>query len=243
MRDLDRAVTLTEAAAAEGLFVETHQLDVTSDESVSRCTSSLLDRHGRMDVVVNNAGVGHIGTLEDLAIGELRHIFDVNCLGTARVTRAFLPTMRSARQGRLIAVSSVAGVFGQPFNEAYCAAKFALEGLYEALAPTAASVGVSVSLVEAGMVSTGFYERAKGVGVADDSPYAEQWRHFERVAASASDTGQSADEVAEVVATVAEDPNPKFRYQTAPEITQLVSRKLADPDGEAIQRMTRRWLS
>jgi NAD(P)-dependent dehydrogenase (short-subunit alcohol dehydrogenase family) len=243
MRDLDRAVNLTKAAAAEGLAVEIDQLDVTSDDSVSTCASRLLDRHGRIDVVVNNAGVGHLGTLEDVAIDVLQHVFDVNCLGAARVTRVFLPAMRSARQGRLVAVSSLAGVFGQPFNEAYCAAKFALEGLYEALAPTAASVGVSVSLVEAGMVSTGFYERTKGVAGAEDSPYAEQLRHFERVAASASAAGQSAEEVAEVIATVAEDPDPKFRYQTAPEVTQLVGRKLADLDGEAIQRMTRRWLS
>jgi len=243
MRDLDRAVNLTETAAAEGLSVETDQLDVTSNESVLRCASGLLDRHGRIDVVVNNAGVGHLGTLEDLAISELAHVIDVNCLGTARVTRAFLPAMRSARRGHLIAVSSIAGVFGQPFNEAYCAAKFALEGLYEALAPTAASVGVSVSLIEAGMVSTGFYERTNRVGDTAHSPYAEQLTRFERVAASAQATGQSAEEVAEVIATVAADPNPRLRYQTAPEISQLISRKLADIDGEIIQRMTRRWLS
>jgi NAD(P)-dependent dehydrogenase (short-subunit alcohol dehydrogenase family) len=243
MRDAGRVPDVLRAAAVEGIEMETDVLDVTSDDSVVRCTAGLLDRHGRIDVVVNNAGVGCLGTLEELTIGDIQRVIDVNCLGAARVTKAVLPAMRSARQGHLIAVSSIAGVFGQPFNEAYCAGKFALEGLYEALAPVAASVGVSVSLIEAGMVATGFYERSTGRRTPGSGPYGEQRDRFERVAAGAADTGQSPGEVAEIIASVAADPDPSLRYQTGPDVSRLVGRKLSDLDGRAIQRLTRRWVS
>jgi NAD(P)-dependent dehydrogenase (short-subunit alcohol dehydrogenase family) len=130
MRDVGRAHTLVAAAEAAGVAVETATLDVTSDDSVARCVAGILDRHGRIDVVVNNAGSSHVGTLEEVTIADIQEVIDVNCLGAARVTRAVRPAMRAAGRGRLIAVSSISGVFGQPFSEAYCAAKFALEGLY-----------------------------------------------------------------------------------------------------------------
>jgi NAD(P)-dependent dehydrogenase (short-subunit alcohol dehydrogenase family) len=242
MRDLGRGEPAVRAAT-EGLAVETDVLDVTSDDSVARCTAAVLDRHGRIDVLVNNAGTGHVGTLEELTITEIQQVIDVNCLGPARVTKAVLPAMRTAGRGHLIAVSSISGVFGQPFNEAYCAAKFGLEGLYEALAPVAAAVGVSVSLVEAGLVTTGFYERSAGDGPPKPGPYAELRARFERIAGEAAKSGQSPHEVAELIVSIAADASPSLRYQSAPEVSQLVGRKLADLDGQAIQRMTRRWLS
>jgi NAD(P)-dependent dehydrogenase (short-subunit alcohol dehydrogenase family) len=243
MRDRERAQHVLQVVAGDGLEVETDLLDVTSEDSVVRCTAGLLDRHGRIDVVVNNAGVGRLGTLEEVTIADIQGVIDVNCLGVARVTKAVLPAMREAGQGHLIAVSSIAGVFGQPFNEAYCASKFALEGLYEALAPVAASVGVSVSLIEAGMVATGFYERSAGSPSEPSGPYEQQRDRFERMAAGAAESGQSPVEVAELIADVAGDPDPSLRYQTAPEVSRLVGRKLSDLDGRAIQHLTRRWLS
>jgi NAD(P)-dependent dehydrogenase (short-subunit alcohol dehydrogenase family) len=243
MRDLGGAERLERAAAAEGLDLEAAHLDVTSDDSVARCAEEVLGRLGRIDVVVNSAGAGHLGTLEEVTIADLQRVIDVNCLGTARVTKAFLPAMRSAGRGHLIAMSSTAGIVGHPFNEAYCASKFALEGLYEALAPVAASVGVRVTLIEAGMVRTGFYERSSAARVTEPSPYAEQRAQFERLAQGAETSGQSAEEVAAVIAAVADDPSPHLRYQTAPEVRQLLSRKLADPDGSAVLRLTTRWVT
>jgi len=242
MRDLGRSDDLARSAAAAGVEVAMAALDVTSGDSVARCTQEVLDRHGRIDVVVNNAGTGLLGTLEELAIADLEHVLDVNCLGAARVTKAVLPSMRVAGRGHLIAVSSTAGVLGQPFNEAYCAAKFALEGMYESLAPVAAEFGVSVSLVEAGMVATGFYERSGG-GRAVAGPYAGLRERFERTAAAAAGLGQPADDVAEVIAAIATEPEPKLRYQTSPEVTGLLARKLADLDGGSTLRLTRRWLA
>jgi len=242
MRDLGRSEALVRAAEQAGVEVELAALDVTSDDSVARCTTGILQRHGRIDVVVNNAGISQTGTLEELSIADMQRVLDVNCLGVARVTKAVLPAMRAAGRGHLIAVSSIAGVFGQPFNEAYCAAKFALEGMYEALAPVAAAFGISVSLVEAGMVATGFYERS-GAGLPVPGPYAELRERFARTADAASQQGQAADEVAETIAEVATEQDPRLRYQTSPEVSRLLARKLADLDGEATQRLTRRWLA
>jgi NAD(P)-dependent dehydrogenase (short-subunit alcohol dehydrogenase family) len=243
MRDLGRAEPLRQALEEMGLSAEVELLDVTSDESVSRCADRVLERHGRIDVVVNNAGVGRVATLEELSIADLVALLDVNCVGVARVTKAFLPAMRQAGRGHLIAVSSIGGVFGQPFNEAYCAAKFALEGLYESLAPVAAELGISVSLVEAGMVATEFYRRSVAEADYGFGPYAEMGGRFLRTADAALSAGQRPDELAELIATVADDPNPKLRYQSAPEVIQLLGRKLTDLDGSAVLRITRRWIS
>jgi NAD(P)-dependent dehydrogenase (short-subunit alcohol dehydrogenase family) len=243
MRDPTRSDALRRAADVAGLKVEVAALDVTDDESVAAGTTGILERHGQIDVLVNNAGISHFGTLEEIEIDDIRRVFDVNCLGAARVTKAVLPAMRAAGSGRLIAVSSMSGVFGQPFNEAYCAAKFGLEGLYEALAPVAASVGVSVSLVEAAMVTTGFFERSLGEPPETAGPYAEVRARFAQMGSSASESGQSADEVAEVIASVATEPEPKLRYQTSADVTRLLARKLADLDGQSVMRLTQRWLS
>jgi NAD(P)-dependent dehydrogenase (short-subunit alcohol dehydrogenase family) len=243
MRDLGRADRLVELAAAAGLAVETDVLDVTAEESVAGCAERLLARHGRIDLVVNNAGMGQIGSLEEVSIADLAEVIDVNCLGVARVTKAFLPTMREARRGHLIAISSIAGVLGQPFNDGYCAAKFALEGLYESLAPVAAEFGVFVSLIEAGMVSTEFYRRSVETGVSDPGPYAQMREGFVRTADGAAATAQSAEDIAELVVSVAADPSPQLRYQSSPDVTQLLGRKLADLDGQRVLRITRRWLS
>jgi NAD(P)-dependent dehydrogenase (short-subunit alcohol dehydrogenase family) len=243
MRDTGRSDALRRSAASAGVEIEVRTLDVVDDESVEVCTSELLERHGRIDLVINNAGTGRTGTLEEVAIADLKMVFDVNCLGAARVTKAVLPVMRAAGQGHLIAVSSTAGVLGQPFNEAYCAAKFGLEGLYDALAPVAASFGVSVSLVEAGMVATGFFERTSSGISSPEGPYADLRLRFAEVAKASARTAQPVGEVADFIASVACEPHPKLRYQSSPEVRRLLSRKLSDLVGEAVTRLTRRWIS
>src|SRR5262249_28996669 len=141
-------------------------------------------RHGAVDVLVANAGVGALGTLEELSLDELRDAMEVNYFGVVRTTKAVLPGMRARGAGRLVAVSSVGGAFGQPFTDAYCAAKHAVEGLYESLQPVAARFGVHVSIVEPGPVATEFHRKSTRVartsGV-DGDPYAELWDRYEAV--------------------------------------------------------------
>jgi NAD(P)-dependent dehydrogenase (short-subunit alcohol dehydrogenase family) len=244
MRDCRRAEPLLRAADAAGVAVDVLELDVTDDGSVTSCIDTVLDRYRRIDVLVNNAGVGSSGTLEELAIDDFRRCLDVNFLGVARTTKAVLPSMRAAGSGRLIAVSSIAGVFGQPFNDAYCAAKFALEGLYESLGPVAATFGVHVSVVEAGPVSGNFQERSGGVQRRDpSSPFDPLWKRFSEVADRGYEAAQTPEAVADVIAAVASELAPAPRYQTSSSVKRLLGVKLADLSGERVLGITRSWLT
>jgi NAD(P)-dependent dehydrogenase (short-subunit alcohol dehydrogenase family) len=244
MRQPARAEALLGAAKAAGVDVDVLALDVADDDSVISCIGKVVDSHGGIDVLVNNAGLGYSGTLEELTTEDFRRSLEVNFLGVVRTTKAVLPSMRACGAGRLIAVSSIAGVFGQPFNDAYCAAKFALEGFYEALSPVAASFGVHVSVVEAGPVSGNFQDRSGGVRIRDSSsPFSLLWQRFSAVADRGYEAAERPEEVAAVIAAVASDPAPALRYQTSSSVKRLLGIKLADLTGERVTTMTRSWLT
>jgi NAD(P)-dependent dehydrogenase (short-subunit alcohol dehydrogenase family) len=244
MREPARAEPLLEASRAAGVEVDVVQLDVTDDESVARCLADLTQRYGRLDVLVNNAGTGFAGTLEELSPDDVRASMEVNFFGVVRLTKAVLPRMRAQGLGRVIAVSSIAGAFGQPFNDAYCAAKFAVEGLYESLQPVMASFGVHLSVVQPGPVAGDFRARSGGIdGRMASGPYAELWRRFLQVADAGYERPQTAEAVAEVIVEVAGAAHPKLRYQTSSSVERLVGLKLADSSGERVTAMTGGWLA
>ena len=114
---------------------------MTDPASIESCFAHIAPTYGRLDAVLNNAGSGHLGTVETGPIDDVRAVMEVNFFGVVAVTKAAMPLLRESR-GRLLTVSSVGGVVGQPFNEAYCAAKFAVEGFMESLTPVAATQGV-----------------------------------------------------------------------------------------------------
>lgn len=222
--------------------VDQRIMDVTSDQSVSESIASVLRDYGVIDAVINNAGAGHVATLEDDSMAEIRRVFEVNCFGVIRVSKAVLPALRASR-GRLIAVTSVGGVIGQPFNDAYCAAKFAVEGLMESLAPVARAAGVLVSVIEPGFVQTEFVNNIGLDVMPVSAPYAEMREQYFRRVRERLPLGQSADDVGRVVVEVLHDPSPKLRYQTSPNSAALVGSKLTDLNGEAVQSFTRTWIS
>lgn len=137
LRDTGRADALRKAAAEAGVEIDIRQLDVVDEASVTAAVEGVIADYGRLDAVVNNAGAGHVGTLELESVADVREVMEVNFFGVLNVSKAALPHLR-ATGGRLITVTSVGGVIGQPFNEAYCAAKFAVEGYMESLAPSPA---------------------------------------------------------------------------------------------------------
>ena len=241
IRDPVRAAPLETAAAEAGVSVEVVPLDVTSDASVSQAFARVLDEHGRVDVLINSAGLGTSATLEELSIDDLQRSLEVNYLGVARTTKAALPLMRAAGHGHIIAVSSVAGAIGQPFNDAYCASKHAMEGLYESLRPVAAALGVNVSIVEPGPVATPFHSSSERIDSSDEQIARLKARYREVVDPGVS-SGQPAEEVAEVILGVAADANPSLRYQTSRFTVRLIERKIADLNGEKVIAMTSRWI-
>ena len=131
-------------------------LDVTDPEGVRRAVDEILERFGWVDVLVNNAGHGQVGAVEETTEEELRGIFDVHVFGLAALGCAVLPTMRRQGSGAIVQISSFSGQVAYPGFSAYCATKFALEGFSEALAPEVASFGIKVLIVEPGAFRTGF---------------------------------------------------------------------------------------
>ena len=131
-------------------------MDVCVDASVDAAVTHILRRHGRIDVLVNNAGFGIAGAVEDTSADELRRQFDTNVFGVLRVCRAVLPHMRRQGGGRIINVGSLAGLIALPFQGAYSASKFALEALSESLRMETKPYGISVSVIEPGDFRTSF---------------------------------------------------------------------------------------
>ena len=246
MRDPARADALTGAAEAAGVRVDVRALDVTDPDSVARCLDGVLADHGRLDALVNNAGAAHVGTIELDDLAEFRACLEVNFFGVVQATRAAMPHLR-ASGGRLVTVSSVGGVVGQPFNEAYCAAKFAVEGFCEALAPVAAAVGVRVSVVEPGAVASRFVANAgldPAAIVAGAGPYRDVvQRYLDRTLQQFGTGAQDPAEVADAVVGLLAAEDPPFRVQTSQWARDFVGTKLADLDGSAVLGLTGGWLA
>jgi NAD(P)-dependent dehydrogenase (short-subunit alcohol dehydrogenase family) len=158
-----RLVAATRTPGAVQALVHQHPdralataLDVTDASASRAAVSAAVARFGRLDVVVNNAGYGHVGAVEELSDAELREQFDVNLFGVINITRAALPHMRRQRSGHIVQMSSLNGVEGLAGGGYYAASKFAIEGLSESLADEVASLGIRVTIVEPGPHRTRF---------------------------------------------------------------------------------------
>jgi NAD(P)-dependent dehydrogenase (short-subunit alcohol dehydrogenase family) len=224
---IGRATALALAAAGYRVFgtsrrpagtepvdgIEPLKLDVTSDASVSSAVAAVLDSAGRIDLLVNNAGVGVAGAAEESSIEQAHGLFDTNVYGTMRMTGAVLPHMRARGRGRIVNISSVLGFIPAPFMSLYSATKHAIEGYSESLDHELRSLGVRVIIVEPAFTQTSFDQNMTDA----DRPlpaYAAA-----RVTAAAvvreAVTGGDADDpevVARVVVTAAGARNPRTRY-------------------------------
>jgi NAD(P)-dependent dehydrogenase (short-subunit alcohol dehydrogenase family) len=239
MRDTKKAGPLEEQARAVGVTLDVRTLDVQDDTSVSECVQSVIETYGRIDLLVSNAGAGYLGTMEQTSLEELRRTMEVNFFGVWRVVQAVFPGMRAAGSGRIVTVTSIGGLVGQPFNDAYCAAKFAVEGFLESLAPVAKRLGITVSLIEPGPVNTNFVASVVAT-IPQSTPevqaiYAPMLESYmggsqERFATM----GQTPDQIGEVIIKAATEEAPHFRYLTSPLVQGLVSQKYADPTGDSM---------
>ncbi|MFJ6620816.1 SDR family oxidoreductase [Kitasatospora sp. NPDC091335] len=239
MRNTAKSGPLLAAAEQAGVTVDVRALDVTDPASVEACLAGV----DRLDALVNNAGAGHVGTLERESVADVRAVMEVNFFGVLHVTKAALPLLRASR-GRLLTVTSVGGVVGQPFNEAYCAAKFAVEGFMESLAPVAATAGVSVSVVEPGAVASEF---VSNVGVTDDAaeqagPYAPALAAYLDRTRGAFAHAQAAEDVAARILGLLTAERPAFRLLTSDVARAFAGVKLNDLDGSAVQTLTAGWV-
>ncbi len=197
--------------------IRTLSLDVTDEASIREAVSTVLAHAGRLDVLVNNAGYGQYGSVEDVSRDRWRDQFAVNLFGAVEAIRAVLPAMRKARHGTIVNVSSVAGKVSIPFAAPYCSSKHALEAVSDALRVEVAPFGIRVVLIEPGPITTNFRDRARK-GVADLLSRPGPYHAFYANAEKAMDTGfQSgklpADAVARVIVEAIEAERPKTRYR------------------------------
>jgi NAD(P)-dependent dehydrogenase (short-subunit alcohol dehydrogenase family) len=242
MRNLAKRDSVQSTAEKQHLSIRTVQLDVTDENSVKNAIQSILSESGRIDLLVNNAGYGLTGALEDIRIDEIRALYETNLFGVIRVTQAVLPTMRKQGSGRIINISSGAGRIGYPGGSAYVSSKFALEGLSESMAYEIEQFGIRTVLVEPGFVRTNFGENIVITKKAQDpnSPYSQMMMQMKsssyrrRMIENASD----ADLVASVVVEAATAKEPNLRYLAGKDVQQMVAAKKNMSD-EEFQKMIR----
>ncbi len=215
MRDLARSGGLLEAARRDGVepMIECRQLDVTDHSTIRQTVERVIETHNQIDLLVNNAGFAVGGFVEEIPLTEWSRQLETNVFGLIAVTKAVLPHMRARRQGKIVNISSVSGLFGFPGYAPYATSKFAVEGFSEALRLEMLPFGIHVVLVEPGAYKTDIW--AKGfdqIETAADSPYREK---LEAVLSYSRQTAAAAADPAEVAAQVvaiARSPYPKLRY-------------------------------
>jgi len=178
MRNLDKSNKIIDFKLKEKLPLEVLELDVTDDKSVKEAIEMIANEQGKVNVLVNNAGYALVGPLEELSIQEFKEQFETNVFGAIRVTQAVLPIMRKQRHGTIVNISSIAGRIGFPLTSAYVSSKFALEGLSESMAYEIDQFGITVILIEPGVIKTNFdhnLKLGKKVSTTNDrnSPYAD----------------------------------------------------------------------
>lgn len=239
MRDTRKQQALLDQASQAGVTLEVAPLDVCSQDSIDAGVAGVMARHGRIDLLVNNAGAGFLGSVEQTGDADLRRTMETNFFGVWNLTRAVLPHMRGAGSGRIMSVTSVGGLLGQPFNEAYCAAKFAVEGMMEGLAPLARQFGVQVCLVEPGPINTEFVASVRAASQASlaamSEPYATLAQRYMGATGDVFATyGQTGDDIARIIAALAVAENPDFRTITSDFAKATVASKVVDPTGNSV---------
>jgi NAD(P)-dependent dehydrogenase (short-subunit alcohol dehydrogenase family) len=194
----------------------TLSLDVTRDDSVAACVAELIRLAGRIDVVINNAGIGIAGAIEDTTIAEAQSQFETNFFGTHRICRAVLPHLRAQRAGKIVNMSSLAGRIPLPFQGFYSATKFAIEAYTEALRMEVRSFGISVSMIEPGDFATAFTaNRRLTYETVPTSPYYQPALRAIATMARDEQANQDLSPVIGAVETIINSRRPALRYPRA----------------------------
>jgi NAD(P)-dependent dehydrogenase (short-subunit alcohol dehydrogenase family) len=203
--------TYRRAPATRSPGIEYVACDVTKDESVKAAVTEVLSKAGRIDLLVNNAGVGLVAGAEESSLEQAKSLFDVNLFGLIRMTKAVLPTMRRQRAGRIINLSSVLGLIPAPFMALYASSKHAVEGYSESLDHEIRGSGVRVVLVEPGYTRTAFegnvYQPDQQLEV-----YQSARTNAEGVLRDGMKTADTPELVASAVVNAATEPTPRRRY-------------------------------
>lgn len=244
MRSISKGEKLQETLKESGepSNVVVTEIDVNSDESVTKAFEKMLEEtKGRLDVLVCNAGYSVMGSVEFLSLERCQEQFNTNFFGVIRCQKAALPAMRAQKSGKIIAISSVGGVWGQPFCDVYCASKFAVEGLFESQVALFRTFGIRLSSVQPGGIQTSF-----GANVARPDPSgipAEYMPGLQSTMAaymSGSLGSQTPEEIADIIdAKIIQVAEPPLKVQVNTQIDHVFQTQLADVTGEAGVKMAK----
>jgi short-subunit dehydrogenase len=225
-----RRVERMAALADQGIHVRS--LDVTDDDSMVALVDAIVAEQGRIDVLVNNAGYGSYGSVEDVPLSEGRYQLEVNLFGLARLTQLVLPHMRSARSGTIVNVSSMGGTFGEPLGAWYHASKFAVEGFSDSLRMEMHEFGVKVVVVEPGAIKTewGSIALDSARKYSGDGAYARQVTAMGKMYANADRVGVDASVIAEAIhaAVMAARPRPRYAAPLSAKVIIAAAKFLPD---------------
>jgi NAD(P)-dependent dehydrogenase (short-subunit alcohol dehydrogenase family) len=234
MRDLHKSSMLTSIADKEKIPLRCVQLDVTDDMSVKQAIETIVNESHNIDILINNAGYGLSGALEDLLIDEIKLQFDTNFFGLIRATQAVLPIMRNHGSGIIVNISSGLGRFGIATSSAYASSKFAVEGLTESMSYELESFGIKTILVEPGIIKTNFIKAAVLAQKSKDpnSPYFQFMNNMDEGMKKLIENSESPEYVARVVLDAINDSNPKLRYLAGKDVEQImeIKNKMSDED-------------
>lgn len=246
-RSADKRAELDRLAAAKRLPLETLHLDVCDDASVQSAVQSVLHSAGSLDILINNAGVAYVATIEDLNMDDWHRQFETNFFGAVRVTQAVLPHMRQRRKGRIVLLSSIVGLITVPAQGAYCATKHALEALGDALRLELHPFGIQTILIEPGYIVTGIQHASRQLAM----PYEDKMRNgpytrlYSLFIANAKEAGAKSrttpEDCAHIVARAIESPNPAARYTVTPVATAVKYFRRLLPDSAFDSLFLRRF--
>lgn len=231
MRDTKKGNPIKEIAKKENLNLEVLELDVDKDQTVQTAINKILKEKNRIDVLVNNAGYGLFGCLEDLSMEELKAQFETNFFGVVRVSQAVIPVMRKQKSGIIVNVSSVAGRIGFPVSPAYISSKFALEGLSESMRYELLPFGINTIIIEPGVIKTNFMSSVKK-SMKTDSVYKDITNKVISGISMMAEMGTPAQEVARTIIKAIKSENPLPRYTVGNDAAMFLEAKKTKTDLE-----------
>jgi NAD(P)-dependent dehydrogenase (short-subunit alcohol dehydrogenase family) len=232
VRNSKKAEKLLQIAKKENLNIEIIELDVDDEKSISTAIEKIISKKQRIDVLVNNAGWGLFGSVEDVSMKDFRAQFETNFFGIISIIQKVAPVMRKQKSGVIVNVSSVAGRIGFPGSPAYISSKFALEGLSESLRYELGQFGVKIVIIEPGVIKTNFFSSMKIAEPKPDSPYKEITEKVIMGIKMMAELGTHPSEVATTILNAIKEENPRPRYIVGNDAQMFLEAKKAKTDAE-----------
>ena len=233
MRDTTKSNKIKELGQKESLKISVLELDVDDKDSIKTAIKKILDDKQRIDVIVNNAGWGLWGCVEDVSVDEFKAQFDTNFFSIIRLIQEVGPAMRKQGSGKIVNISSVAGRIGFPASPAYISSKFALEGLSESLRLEMSPFGIDVIIIEPGVIKTNFLNPVKLAKKSEsDTPYRDITARVVSGVKMMAEMGTPAKEVADTIVKAIKDEKPLPRYIVGNDASMFLEAKKNKTDIE-----------